>query len=47
MAILIHWKSILALGGLKWYAYGPKPTVKTLKDFVKLVEEDKHACVWE
>jgi hypothetical protein len=24
----------------------PRPTVKTLKEFVKIVEEDKHACFW-
>jgi hypothetical protein len=41
-----HWKVFWLRSNLKWYAYNPKPTVKTLKDFVTLVEEDKHACFW-
>jgi hypothetical protein len=41
-----HWKVFWLRADLKWYAYDPKPTVKTLKDFVKLVEEDKHGCFW-
>ena len=41
-----HWKVFWLRADLKGYAYDPKPTVKTLKDFVKLVEEDKDACFW-
>lgn len=41
-----HWKVFWLRSNLKWYAYAPEPTVKTLKDFVTLVEEDKHACFW-
>ena len=41
-----HWKVFWLRSDLKWYAYDPKPTVKTLKEFVKLVEEDKHGCFW-
>jgi hypothetical protein len=41
-----HWKVFWLRANLKWYAYDPKPTVKTLKDFVTLVEEDKHGCFW-
>lgn len=41
-----HWKVFWLRADLKWYAYDPKSTVKTLQDFVKLVEEDKHACFW-
>jgi hypothetical protein len=41
-----HWKVFWLRADLKWYVYDPKPTVKTLTDFVKLVEEDKHACFW-
>lgn len=41
-----HWKVFWLRANLKWYTYDPKPAVKTLKDFVKLVEEDKHACFW-
>jgi hypothetical protein len=42
-----HWKVFWLRADLKWYAYDPSPTVKALKDFVKLVEEDKHACFWD
>ncbi|MBL0740729.1 DUF3024 domain-containing protein [Chryseolinea lacunae] len=41
-----HWKVFWLRSNLKWYAYDPKPTVKTLKEFVKLVEEDRHALFW-
>lgn len=41
-----HWKVFWFRADLKWHAYGPKPTVKTLKEFLKLVEEDKYACFW-
>jgi hypothetical protein len=29
---------------LKWTLYDPKPKVKSLKDFLKLVEEDEYHC---
>lgn len=41
-----HWKVFWLRANLKWFSYDPKPTVKALNDFVKLVEEDKHACFW-
>jgi len=41
-----HWKVFWFRADLKWHVYDPKPTVKTLKDFLRLVEEDKHACFW-
>lgn len=41
-----HWKVFWLRADLKWHAYGPKPAVKTLSDFVKLVEEDAHGCFW-
>lgn len=41
-----HWKVFWMRADLKWHSYAPKPTVKTLKDFIKLVEEDKHGCFW-
>jgi len=31
---------------LKWYAYDPKKKVKTLKQFVTLVERDEYGCFW-
>ena len=41
-----HWKVYWMRGNLKWYPYGPKPTVKTLKAFIRLVEDDRYACFW-
>ena len=41
-----HWKVFWLRADLKWHAYDPKPMVKTLKEFLKLVEEDKYACFW-
>jgi hypothetical protein len=41
-----HWKVFWLRGNLKWYSYDPKPTVKTLKEFTELVEEDTLGCFW-
>jgi hypothetical protein len=41
-----HWKVFWLRGNLKWYSYDPKPTVKTLKEFTELVEEDPVGCFW-
>jgi predicted HTH transcriptional regulator len=38
------WKVYWMRANLKWYPYEPKPKVKKLSDFLKLVEEDKYAC---
>ncbi len=38
------WKVYWMRGNLKWHPYDPKPIVKTLSEFLKLVEEDEHAC---
>ena len=39
------WKVFWLRADLKWYAYDP-PTVKNLREFVSLVEEDKGGCFW-
>lgn len=39
-----NWKVYWMRSSLKWDAYDPKPTVKTLRAFLKLVEEDTYAC---
>jgi len=39
-----NWKVFWMKSDLKWHAYKPNPTVKELKDFLKLVDEDKYAC---
>ena len=38
------WKVFWLRADLKWHAYPPKPTVKNLANFLKLVDEDEHAC---
>lgn len=41
-----HWKVFWMRADLKWHSYTPAPAVKTVKEFCKLVEEDKHHCFW-
>jgi len=41
-----HWKIFWMRADLKWHSYKPKPFVKTIKDFVKIVDEDKYGCFW-
>lgn len=41
-----HWKIFWMQADLKWHSYPPKPTVKSVKQFIKLVEEDRHHCFW-
>ena len=41
-----HWKIFWMRADLKWHGYGPCPVVKTLDEFIKLVEEDSHCCFW-
>lgn len=38
------WKVFWKRADSKWHPYDPKPTVKTLQDFLKLVDEDKYGC---
>jgi Protein of unknown function (DUF3024) len=38
------WKVYWLRSNLKWYAYDPKPTVRSFKDFLKTVEDDKYHC---
>ena len=37
-----NWKVFWMRADLKWHSYSPQPTVKSLTEFTKLVEEDKH-----
>lgn len=41
-----HWKVFWMRADLNWHSYSPTPTVKTISEFTKLVEEDKHHCFW-
>lgn len=38
----IFWKRASGL----WESYKPNATVKTIAEFVQIVEEDKHSCFW-
>ena len=38
------WKVYWMRANNKWYPYQPKEIVNTLKDFLKLVDEDKYGC---
>ena len=38
------WKVYWQRADLKWHSYDPKPMVKQLSDFLKLVDEDKYGC---
>ena len=38
------WKVFWIRANGKWYPYDPKSTVKSLDQFLKLVEEDKYHC---
>ena len=41
-----HWKIFWQRSDLKWHSYKPRPTVKSLNDFVNTIEEDKYHCFW-
>lgn len=41
-----HWKVFWMRANLKWYSYSPKPKVKHLIDFFRLVEKDEYHCFW-
>lgn len=41
-----HWKVFWMQSDLKWHVYKPMPNVKTLNEFVDLVDKDEHACFW-
>lgn len=41
-----YWKVFWMMSDLKWHNYSHKPTVLTIEEFTKLVEEDKHCCFW-
>lgn len=41
-----HWKIFWLRADLSWHSYTPKPTVKAIREFVIILEEDKHHCFW-
>ncbi len=40
------WKIFWFMSDMKWHGYKPTPKVNSLKEFVKIIEEDKHGCFW-
>jgi hypothetical protein len=40
------WKIFWKRADLKWHVYAPPAAVKSIKDFVSIVEEDKYHCFW-
>lgn len=38
------WKVFWKRADLKWHSYKPRPTVRHLKDFLNLVDEDQYGC---
>ena len=41
-----HWKVFWLRSNLKWHRFQPQSTVKTVKAFCKLIEEDKLGCFY-
>jgi hypothetical protein len=41
-----HWKVFWLRADLKWHGYKPVPYVKSIYDFIELVDKDKHGCFW-
>lgn len=40
------WKIYWMPSDLKWHGYEPKPAVKTIEEFLNVVDEDENACFW-
>lgn len=40
------WKIYWLRADLKWYRYEPRPDVKTIDEFLTIVEEDEYACFY-
>jgi hypothetical protein len=40
------WAVFWFMSDMKWHGYKPNSKVKNLKEFIKIIEEDKHGCFW-
>jgi hypothetical protein len=40
------WKVYWQRADLKWHSYPPRPQVKSVQEFLALVEQDQHSCFW-
>jgi hypothetical protein len=41
-----YYKVFWMRSDFKWHSYKPVPTVKTIRDFIQVVEEDTYSCFW-
>jgi len=41
-----YWKIFWLRADLNWHSYQPKPIVKSIHEFIKLIDEDEHHCFW-
>ena len=41
-----QWKVYWLRADLKWHGYEPCPVVKTLEEFLQVVDEDQYSCFW-
>ena len=41
-----NWRVFWQRADLKWHVYETAPEVQSLEDFLALVDEDKHGCVF-
>lgn len=41
-----HWKIFWMRADLKWHSYVPCPTVKSIENFIDVVDEDSRNCFW-
>mgnify|MGYP001474529502 CR=1 FL=1 len=41
-----HWKIFWMRADLKWHSYKPIPTVRSIDDFLEIVDEDSYGCFW-
>ncbi|OQA91002.1 MAG: hypothetical protein BWY26_01248 [Elusimicrobia bacterium ADurb.Bin231] len=40
------WKIYWQRADLKWHLYKPKQEVTAIKEFIRVVDEDRHGCFW-
>jgi len=40
------WKLYWQRADMKWYGYEPEAEVKSVEEFLEVVEADKHACFY-
>ena len=41
-----YWKIFCMRADLKWHTYQPNPTVKTIEEFIEIIDDDSYGCFW-